>query len=71
LYYLLNIIGIMKLRFMRWAGLVAHMKKKKKKNANSVFIGKAEGKRPLGRLRHGWKGNNKMDFREIGWSSSD
>jgi hypothetical protein len=26
-----------------------------------------EGKRPLGRPRHGWVDNIKMDLREIGW----
>jgi hypothetical protein len=28
---------------------------------------KAEGKRPLGRLRHRWVYNIRMDLREIGW----
>jgi hypothetical protein len=28
--------------------------------------GKPEGKRPLGRLRHRWKDNIKMDLRETG-----
>jgi hypothetical protein len=26
-----------------------------------------EGKRPLGRYRHGWEVNIKTDFRERGW----
>jgi hypothetical protein len=30
-------------------------------------MGKPEGKRPLGRPRHRWVGNIKMDLREIGW----
>jgi hypothetical protein len=29
-------------------------------------VGKPEGKRPLGRLRHRWVDNIKMDLREIG-----
>jgi hypothetical protein len=29
--------------------------------------GKPEGKRPLGRLRHRWVDNIKMDLREIEW----
>jgi hypothetical protein len=29
--------------------------------------GKYEGKRPLGKPRHGWEDNIRMDFREMGW----
>jgi hypothetical protein len=43
-----------------------------------VLVGKPEGKRPLGRRRHGWEENIKMDLREIGidkanliWPSQD
>jgi hypothetical protein len=31
-----------------------------------VLVGRPEGKRPLGRPRHRWKDNIKMDLREIG-----
>jgi hypothetical protein len=37
-----------------------------KKNAYRILMGKPEGKRPLGRLRHRWVNNVKMDLREIG-----
>jgi hypothetical protein len=30
-----------------------------------VLVGKPEGKRPLGRLRHGWEDNIKMDLQEV------
>jgi hypothetical protein len=30
-------------------------------------MGKPEGKRPLGRPRHRWVDNVKIDLREIGW----
>jgi hypothetical protein len=30
-------------------------------------VGKLLGRRPLGRPRHGWVDNIKMDLREIGW----
>jgi hypothetical protein len=30
------------------------------------MFGRPEGKRPLGRPRHRWEDNIKMDFREIG-----
>jgi hypothetical protein len=31
-----------------------------------VVVGRPKGKRPLGRPRHRWKDNIKMDLREIG-----
>jgi hypothetical protein len=30
-------------------------------------VGKLEGKRPLGRIKHNWVDNIKMDNRKIGW----
>jgi hypothetical protein len=42
-----------------------------KRNAYSVVVGKSEGKRPLGRPRHRWVDNIKMDLREIGWGGMD
>jgi hypothetical protein len=32
-----------------------------------ALVGKAEGRRPLGRLRRRWEDNIKMDLREVGW----
>jgi hypothetical protein len=32
-----------------------------------IFVGKPEGKRPLGTPRLRWVGNTKMNFRVIGW----
>jgi len=32
-----------------------------------VLVGKPEGKRPLGRPRHRWEGNIKMDLQEVNW----
>jgi hypothetical protein len=41
-----------------------------KRNAQSILVGKSEGKRPLGTPR--CRGDNiKMDLREIGWSGMD
>jgi hypothetical protein len=34
-------------------------------------VGKPEGKRPLGRLRHRWVGNIKMDLIGIRWDGMD
>jgi hypothetical protein len=56
---------MIKARRMRWAGHEARMWKNM--NANRLLVGKAEGKRPLGRRRCRWVHNNKMDLREIGW----
>jgi hypothetical protein len=35
------------------------------KNAYWILVGKPEGKRPLGRPRHRWVDNIKVDLREI------
>jgi hypothetical protein len=37
------------------------------RNAYRVFVGKPEGKRPLGRPRRWWVYNIKIDLREVGW----
>jgi hypothetical protein len=42
-----------------------------KRNAYRILVGKPEGKRPLGRPRHRWVDNIKMDLREIGWGGMD
>jgi hypothetical protein len=36
-----------------------------------VLVGKPEGKRPLGRLRHWWEDNIKMDLKEVGGGCGD
>jgi len=33
------------------------------------FVGKPEGKRPLGRPRHRWEDNIKMDLQEMEWGA--
>jgi hypothetical protein len=35
------------------------------------FVGKPEGKRPLGKLRHKWEDNIKADLKDIGYESVD
>jgi hypothetical protein len=42
-----------------------------KRNAYRIFVGKPEGKRPLGRQRRWWVDNIIMDVREIGWDGVD
>jgi hypothetical protein len=56
-----NIIRMIKSRRMRWAGHVAQMGKTR--NAYRILVGKAEGKRPLGRPRRWWVDNIKNDLR--------
>jgi hypothetical protein len=54
---------------MRWAEHVALMGEKR--NAYRILVVKPEGKRPLGRPRHRWVDNIKMDLREIGCDGVD
>jgi hypothetical protein len=49
---------------MKWAGHVACMGKVR--GIYRVFVGRPEGKRPLGRSRRRLEDNIKMDLREIG-----
>jgi hypothetical protein len=64
-----NIIRIIKARRVRWAGHVVCMGERK--NVYKVFVGKPEGKRTLGRLRHIRDDNIKMDLWGCGLGSSD
>jgi hypothetical protein len=36
------------------------------KGAYRIFVGKPEGRRPLGRPRRRWEDNIRMDLREVG-----
>jgi hypothetical protein len=49
LYSSPNIIQVIKVRGMRWAGHVAH--RGRRRGLYRVLVGKPEGKRPLGRHR--------------------
>jgi hypothetical protein len=60
---------MIKSRRMRWVGHVARIGEKR--NAYRILVGKADGKRPLGKTIHRWVDNNKMDLREIGWCGVD
>jgi hypothetical protein len=63
LYCSPNIVLVIKARRMRWTGHVAHMGKER--GVYRVLVGKPEIKRPLGRPRHRWKDNVKMDLQEV------
>jgi hypothetical protein len=54
---------------MRWAGHVARMGEERK--VYKVLVGKAEGKRPLGRPRRRREDGIRMYLREIGLGSVD
>jgi len=54
---------------MRWTGHVAHMGDRR--GIFGVLVGKPEGKRPLGRPRHRWEDNIKIDLREVGCGGMD
>jgi hypothetical protein len=60
---------MIKLRRMKGAGHVARIREKR--NAYRIFVGKPEGKRPLGRPRNTWVDSIKIDLREIGWGGMD
>jgi len=34
-------------------------------------VGRIEGKKPLGRHRHRWEDNTKMDLQDVGWGGTD
>jgi hypothetical protein len=65
LYSLPNIVRVVKSR-MRWAGQVARMGEGR--GVYRVLVGKPEGRRPLGRPRHRWEDNIKMDLQGVGGS---
>jgi hypothetical protein len=48
---------------MRWARNIARMGEMR--NAYIILVGKPEGKRPLGRPRRRWKGNIRLDIRDV------
>ena len=64
LYTSPNIVRVIKSRKMRWAGHVARTGERKV--LYRVFVGKPEGKRPLGKPRRRWEDNIKMDLQKVG-----
>jgi hypothetical protein len=42
-----------------------------KRGVKRILVGRLEGRRPLGRPRHRWEDNIKMDLQEVGWVSMD
>jgi len=54
---------------MKWAGHVARMGERR--SVNRVLVGKPERKRLLGRSRHKWEDDIKMDVQEVGCGDMD
>ena len=64
LYSSPNIVWVIKSRRMRWMQHVAH--KGERRGIYRVLVGKPEGKRPPGRIRHRWEDNIKTYLQEVG-----
>jgi hypothetical protein len=56
---------VIKSRRLRWAENVERMLEVR--YANTILVGKPEGKRALGRLRRRWEDNIKIDLGETGF----
>jgi hypothetical protein len=65
LYSSPNFIRVIKSRGMRWARHVVCT------GRGEVYIGRPEGRRPLGRRRHRCQDNISMDLQEVGWEVMD
>jgi hypothetical protein len=62
-------VQVIKSRRMRWAGHVTCMGEGR--GVYRGLVGKPEGRRPLGRRRHRWEDNIRMDLREVGCGCVD
>jgi hypothetical protein len=69
LYSSPTIVRVIKSIRMRWAGNLARMGERR--GVYRVLVWKPEGKRPLGRPRHRWEDNIKMDYQEVGCGGVD
>jgi hypothetical protein len=65
----LVIVRAIKLRRMRLVGHVALTGERR--GVYRVLVGKPGGRRPLGRPRHRWEENIKMDLQEVGCGGMD
>jgi hypothetical protein len=64
-----NIIRQIKSRRMRWVEHLACMEDERK--LYKVLVGKAEGKRPLGKQRHRFEDGIRMDLKGTCWGHVD
>jgi hypothetical protein len=64
-----NIVLVIKSRRMRWVVHVACMGEWR--GAYRILVGRPEGRRPVGRPRHGWEDNIEMDSQDVRWGDMD
>ena len=64
LYFSPNIVRLIKSRRMRWAGHVARLDDER--GVYRVLLGNRRERDPLGRPRHRWVDNIRMDLQEVG-----
>jgi len=57
------------IRLLRWAGHVTFGGDVR--NSYKILVGKPQGKRPCGILKHALKDNFEMDLRETGFEEAD
>jgi hypothetical protein len=69
LYSSPSTIRVIKARRVRWAGHVVCMREVR--GAYNILAGKPKGRRLLGRPRHRWEDNIKMDLGEEGFGDVD
>ena len=69
LYSSPSIVRVIKSRRMRWVGHVARMGERR--DVYRVLAEKPEVKRPLGRPRHRWEDEIKVDLQEVGCGGMD
>jgi hypothetical protein len=67
LYSSPNMMRMIESRRLRWAGHLACVGGKR--GAYAILVARPEGRTPLGRLRHRWEDNTKMDLQEVGWGA--
>ena len=65
----IKLLLLLLLLMSRWAGHVARMGEER--GVYRVFVGKPEGKRPLGRPRRRWVDDIRMDLQEVGCGYMD
>jgi hypothetical protein len=64
LYSSPSMVRVIKAKRMRWVGHVARMGEVR--GAYSISVGRPERRTPLGRPRHRWEDNIKIDFGKYG-----
>jgi hypothetical protein len=69
LYSSPTIVRLIKSRRLRWAGHVARIRRGR--GVYRGFVGKPEGKRPLGRHKRRWEDNIEMDLQDVGCGGMD